>query len=135
MIRSTMTDQKRTTLTTKYNIEPRHSAAAMGSGDMPVLATPALISFMENCAMLLAGDYTDDVSTTVGTMITTDHQHATPIGDVIEVTASLSSLEGRKMTFDIVASDATGVVAECTHERFVVSRQRFLERLGIKEEA
>ena len=100
---------------------------------MPVLATPALIAFMENAAMLLARNYTEEGSTTVGTMITTDHQHATPIGETITVTAQLSSIEGRKLTFAIEATDQTGIVAQATHERFIVSRQRFLERLGIKE--
>ena len=124
-------ERKATTLTKQYLIEPKHSAAEMGSGDMPVLATPALIAFMENAAMLLARNYTEEGSTTVGTMITTDHQHATPIGET--VTALLSSIEGRKLTFAIEATDQAGVVAQATHERFIVSRQRFLERLGIKE--
>lgn len=126
-------NSKATTITKQYTIEPRHSAAEIGSGDMPVLATPALIAFMENAAMLLARDYTEEGATTVGTMIQTDHQHATPIGEVITVTARLTAIEGRKLTFAIEATDQAGTVAEATHERFIVTRQRFLERLGIKE--
>lgn len=120
-------------ITRQYTIETKHSAIEIGSGDMPVLSTPSLIAFMENAAMLLAREYTEVGSTTVGTRMMTDHQHATLIGEIITVTAKLSAIDGRKLTFSIEATDQAGIVAQATHERFIVTRKRFLERLGIKE--
>lgn len=119
-------------LTKTYITKKEHSAEIVGSGDMPVLGTPALIAFMENCAMLLAREQLPSQDqTTVGTNLSTNHLHPTPIGKGITVEATLTEVEGRKMSFSIIATDDIGTVAECTHERFVVSRQRFLEKIGL----
>ncbi len=119
-------------LTKSYIVTTVHSAEVVGSGDMPVLSTPALVSFMENCAMLLAREnLQEEGQTTVGINISTNHLHATPVGDTIAVEACLVSCEGRKLVFSITAADSAGTVAECTHERFIVSRERFLEKIGL----
>lgn len=124
---------EKATLTKEYTVTEALTAEVMGSGDMPVLATPALIAFMENTAMLLAKDSLEEGTTTVGTMIRTDHRHPTPVGETVRVTATLTAHEGRKYSFSITAEDSAGTVAEATHERVAVTRTRFLQKIGITE--
>lgn len=115
-----------------YKVADSHSAQQVGSGDMPVLSTPSLIAFMENCAMLLGKRVIPEAGdSSVGTQLSTNHLHASPVGAEIVVRAQLTQQEGRRLLFDITADDSVGRVAQCQHERFVVSRQRFLERIGL----
>lgn len=118
-------------LTQTYQVEEKHLALAVGSGDMPVLGTPCLVAFMENCAMRLAQTLLNEGESSVGTQISTSHLHPTPMGGKVEVEARLVERDSRRLIFEITASDEAGVVAECKHERFVVARQRFLEKIGL----
>lgn len=105
------------------------SAQHLGSGDMEVLATPAMIAVMENAAMLCVAPHMEDGFGTVGVMIETTHTRATAIGKSIEVTALVTAVEGRKISFNIVAKDDKGVIGSAKHDRFVVDRVKFLSRL------
>lgn len=105
------------------------SAAEMGSGDLPVLATPAMIALMENAAMIaVAGDLPEG-STTVGAMMNTTHIRPTAIGDTVTASAVLTAVEGRKLTFRVEARDSVGLVGEGDHIRYVVDRAKFLSKL------
>ncbi len=121
------------TLTKTFTVQPEHTAQVLGSGDMPVLATPMLVAYMENTAMLLAAESLTEGQTTVGTQISSDHRHPTPVRAEVTVTATLAEQDGRRYVFHIEASDEAGIVAACTHERFAVARTRFLEKVGIHE--
>jgi len=106
------------------------SAAEMGSGDLPVLATPAMIALMENAAMRAVAGELPEGSTTVGAMMNTTHIRPTAIGDTVTASAVLESVEGRKLTFRIEAHDSAGPVGEGSHIRYVVDRAKFLSKLG-----
>lgn len=114
----------------EYNVTADITAEKMGSGDMPVLATPAMVAMMENAAMELAKTLCKDGDTTVGCMINTTHERPSAIGAKIEVCATLTSQEGRKLSFSIVAKDGENVIGTATHERVIVTRERFLSKLG-----
>ncbi len=101
----------------------------MGSGDLLVLATPALVSMMENVAMSLAATSLSEADTTVGSEINTTHERPSAVGATIEVTATLIAVEGRKMSFSIEASDANNIIGRATHTRFVVNREKFMSKL------
>ena len=107
-------------------VKPENLAVAMGSGDLPVLATPAMVAFMENAAV---EDQLPEGNTTVGAMIQTTHLKPTALGDTVLVTATLLEVEGRKLTFSVVASDSQGKIGEGTHIRYVVDRNKFMEKL------
>ena len=113
-------------ITLTYTVTPDLTAQAMGSGDMPVLATPAMVAMMENASMRLVADG----DTTVGGQIDASHLRPSAAGSEIEVTATLTAQEGRKMTFRVEARDGGNVIGEATHVRFVVSRERFLSKLS-----
>ena len=117
-------------ITLTYEVTADKTAERMGSGDMPVLATPAMVAMMENAAMTLAGNLCADGDTTVGSLINTTHQRPSAVGATISVRATLTGHEGRKLTFAIEAKDGDNVIGVATHERFIVTRDRFLAKLG-----
>ncbi len=123
-----MMEEKTITLT--YEVTPDKTAEVMGSGDMPVLATPAMVAMMENAAMTLAKSLCADGDTTVGSLINTSHLRPSAVGATISVKATLVAHEGRKLTFAIVAKDGDNVIGEAEHVRFMVTRDRFLAKLG-----
>ena len=111
-------------------VTPASTAEAMGSGDMPVFATPALAALMENAAMLAVAAALPEGSTTVGTRLELNHVKASAAGAEVVAEALLTEVDGRRLTFRIEARDGDTVVGECIHERFIVDRERFLAKIG-----
>jgi len=103
-------------------------ASAMGSGDMDVLATPAMVVLMEQAAMLAVAQQLPEGSTTVGTRLEVSHIRATPAGAEVSATATLTAIDGRRLRFAVQAFDLDGIVGEGIHERVIVDRERFLAR-------
>lgn len=103
------------------------TAIALGSGSVPVLGTPRVIALCEQatCAAL-AGHLPAD-STTVGTRIEIDHLKPTAVGGTVTAEAVLETVEGRRLTFVVSASDDTGQVATGRITRALVDLARFLE--------
>lgn len=106
-----------------------NSAAAMGSGDMPVFATPAMVALMENAAMNAVAGQLPEGATTVGAEMNVTHIKPSGPGAEIIATAVVTGVEGRKLTFNVGAVDAEGMIGEGTHIRYVVDRQRFLSKV------
>ena len=110
-------------------VSAANTAATLGSGDMDVFATPAMVALMENAAMLAVRDHLPEGSATVGTQISTSHLNASPLGASITASAELIEMDGRRLTFAVKAWDEKGTIGEGTHTRFVVDRERFLSKL------
>lgn len=106
-----------------------NTAAAMGSGDLPVFATPAMVALMENAAMLAVASGLPEGATTVGAEMHVEHIKPSGLGAEIVASAVVTAVEGRKITFNVGARDAEGMIGEGTHVRFVVDRERFLAKL------
>lgn len=110
-------------------VSAANTAATLGSGDMDVFATPAMVALMENAAMLAVKDHLPEGSATVGTQINTSHLKASPLGATITASAELTAVDGRRLTFAVKAWDEKGIIGEGSHTRFVVDRERFLSKL------
>ena len=106
-----------------------NTAEFIGSGDMAVLATPAMIALMENAAMLAVALHLDEGDTTVGTEIATSHIKASKVGNTISAIAELTAIDGRKLSFKIEAYDGDKLIGEGQHTRFIVNREKFLSKL------
>ena len=106
-----------------------NTAEYIGSGDMAVLATPAMVALMENAAMLAVALHLEEGETTVGSMISTSHLKPSKIGNSISAIAELKAIDGRKLTFAISAYDGDTLIGEGEHIRFVVNREKFLSKL------
>ncbi len=107
-----------------------NTAAAMGSGDLDVFATPAMVALMENAAMKAVADALPEGSTTVGAEMNVTHIKPSGLGAEITATAVLTGVEGRKLTFNVGARDAEGMIGEGIHIRYAVDRRRFMEKVG-----
>lgn len=110
-------------------VSTTNTANTLGSGDMEVFATPAMIALMENAAMMAVAPYLDEGASTVGIEMASSHIKASPIGATITASAELISAEGRKLSFKVKAWDEQGVIGEGNHTRFVVDRERFLSKV------
>jgi fluoroacetyl-CoA thioesterase len=108
----------------------QQTAAFMGSGDMPVLATPAMVAMMEHAALMVVSSYLEDDETTVGSMVHINHLRPSAVGAKITICASLIEIAGRKLTFSVKAKDGETVVGEGTHVRYIVNRASFMSKLG-----
>lgn len=107
-----------------------NTAAAMGSGDLPVFATPAMVALMEHAAMEAVAGELPAGSTTVGSEMNASHLKPSKLGAEITATAVLTAVEGRKLTFNVGARDQEGVIGEGVHVRYIVDRERFMAKLG-----
>ena len=115
--------------TSELIVSEEMTASAMGSGDMEVLATPAMVALMENAAMLAVAPSLDDGYTTVGGYIEVSHLRPSKRGDKIKATASVTKIDGKKIEFNIQAFGNGELIGEGHHYRFIVERKKFLERL------
>ena len=116
--------------TSELTVTDTVTAIKMGSGDMPVLATPAMMALMENAAMLAVDDELPEGCTTVGGHIQSSHLKPSKIGDKVSATAEVTKVDGKKIEFKIAAYSGDVLVGEGTHLRFIVDRDKFMSRLG-----
>lgn len=117
----------------KYSVSVRvdktNSAAALGSGNLEVFATPAMVALMENAAMNAVAGELPEGSATVGTLLNVAHTRATGMGDIVTAEAILEEVNGRRLVFSVSAADSKGEIGKGKHERFIVDCERFLAKL------
>jgi fluoroacetyl-CoA thioesterase len=107
-----------------------HTAEAFGAGGVRVFGTPMMIGLMENAAWRLVQPELDEGMTTVGVLVNVRHLAATPVGDTVTATAELVEIAVRRLVFRVNARDSRRLIGEGTHERAIVSLERFLARLA-----
>ncbi|MBO7102759.1 MAG: thioesterase family protein [Bacteroidaceae bacterium] len=115
--------------TSELTVTDAVTAIAIGSGDMPVLATPMMMALMENAAMLAVKDKLPEGSTTVGGHIESSHLKPSKVGDKVSATAEVTKVDGKKIEFKVAAYSGDTLLGEGTHLRFIVDRERFLSKL------
>jgi predicted thioesterase len=113
-------------------VAPEHTALHLGSGQVAVLATPHMIRLMETAAVRAVDPLLPDGYGTVGVHVDVSHQAATPVGLRLRVTARLSCVDGRKLTFEVTAADEREVVGHGRHQRMIVEVSRFKQRTELK---
>ncbi|MGM9714219.1 MAG: thioesterase family protein [Prevotella sp.] len=106
-----------------------HLASTVGSGDMAVLATPVMISLMENAAMMAVASSLAPEETTVGSEMTSTHVRPTKLGDTVSAVARLVAIEGRRLEFEVEAADSKGLIGAGRHVRYIVNREKFMSKL------
>jgi len=114
-----------------FTVGDADTAAALGSGDVPVLATPRLIAWSEAVTVRALGGHIADDATTVGTRVELDHLGATAIGTEVTIEVVLSEVDGRKLRFEVHAwQDESVTIARGVVSRALMDREKFLARLG-----
>ncbi|MEM3440395.1 MAG: thioesterase family protein [Candidatus Bathyarchaeia archaeon] len=114
-------------LVMRFKAGPEHSASHLGSGG-EVLSTPSLIAFMERACKALAEPLPEG-QTTVGVRVDVYHLRAAPIGAEIEVSATLLSADGRRLTFWVEAFRGNERIGQGIHERRIIDEGEFLKGL------
>ncbi len=111
------------------------TADRFGNPGVNVLATPMLVSLCEEAALACLTPYLGPGEASVGTRVELSHIAATPVGMTVRVEATLTGIDGRRLTFDVRARDDREEVGVGRHERFLIDRARFLARVAEKGRA
>lgn len=106
-----------------------HTAPHVGSGVVPVLATPVMVNLWEAAALAAVEKFLPSGYQTLGTVLNVRHFAATPVGLEVRVLAELVALDGRTLTFSLRAEDEIEVIGEGSHERVIVNVDRFEQRV------
>ena len=104
------------------------TALALRTGDVPVLATPRVVTLAEEASVMAIEGELGDGSTSVGYRVQLDHLAPTAVGGKVRAEATLESIEGRRLTFRVSVNDGHGLVAAGRITRVIVERARFLEK-------
>lgn len=109
-------------------VADEHTAIALGSGDVPVVGTPALLALAEGaCVEAIAGELDDD-QTSVGAWAEIDHLAVAGIGATIQATATLVGHHNRRLEFAVAIERDGEPIARVRHRRVLVNRERFLAK-------
>ena len=123
--------------TVRAAVTEADTATAMGSGDVPVLATPRLLALAEAAACAAVAPHLADGLTTVGTRVSLEHRRASPLETEVVVEAELTEVDGSRLVFGFIArrdgTDDDVVLGAGTVERVVLDRARFLARVGASD--
>lgn len=108
------------------------TAISVGSGDLEVYATPAMIALMEGTASESVKPELELGQGSVGTCIAIKHLAATPIGMRVRCESELVEVDGRRLVFNITAYDEKDKIGEGTHERFIILNDKFQSKVNSK---
>lgn len=112
-------------------VDDARSAITLGSGSVPVFATPAMIALMEQAADRCAQTELPPSSITLGTHIDVAHVAPTALGASVTARAEITAVDGRLIRFSVTAHEGSKTIGRGTHTRMIVDRQRFLAKLGV----
>ena len=117
----------------KIFVDVGQTAASVGSGSLDVLATPVIITLVEQVAHKMLENVLPAGWTSVGTFVALHHNAPTPVGCSVAVECTVAEIRGREATFNTVVTDANGKVAEGTHKRVAIDARRFLAKVAERE--
>ncbi len=116
------------------DVTMEQTAAAVGSGALPVFGTPFLCGLMENAAMTCLQPYLEEGRGSVGTHLDVSHDAPTPVGMRVWAEAEVTAVSenGRMVDFSVRAWDEAGPIGAGKHTRAIIQNQRFLEKCNAK---
>lgn len=116
-------------------VEKENLASSMGSGLMPVFATPCMVALMEETAWRSVEPHMEKGCGTVGTALNIKHLAATPEGMKVWCESELVEIDGRRLVFNVKVYDNSGIIGEGIHERFIINNEKFAAKAESKKEA
>ena len=113
------------------------TAAAAGSGALPVFGTPFMAAMMENAAMTALQNFLEEGQGSVGTCLDIRHDAPTPVGMKVWAEAEITGVSenGKMVDFRVSAWDEKGPIGGGTHTRAIIDNQRFLDKCNGKLKA
>lgn len=119
------------TATVRHDIDRDRTIGFMGD-ECRVYATPKLLYDVEMACRDLLLKHLDAGRDSVGTRVELDHTGATLLGMWVEITVTLTAVNGNAVSFDFTARDAVEDVARGRHNRFIVGIEKTAQRLMAK---
>lgn len=114
--------------TVMHRVQEADTAIALGSGSVPVLATPRVLQWCEQACVEAVRPFLDPGAGSVGVQVMLDHVAPSAVGHTVTAEATLERVTGRKLFFTVSARDERGLLAAGKVVRAVVDEQRFMER-------
>jgi predicted thioesterase len=118
-----------------YTVTDADTAAALGSGLVPVLSTPRVLALVERATVEALEGALAQGATTVGAKVELEHLLATPVGAPVQVDATLGRVDGRRLQFAVQVTDAGRVAARGRVTRVLVDLERFLAGVAARRHA
>ena len=115
-------------------VTEQNTAICAGSGTLPVFATPFMCALMEKAAWMAIAPVLNEGDSSVGTKLNISHVSATPVGLKVWAESEVTAVDGKRIEFKVTAGDEKGIIGEGTHERFIVTDERFLAKTAKKLE-
>ena len=115
-------------------VSDTNTAQAACSGALPVFGTPFMCALMEEAAWKSIAPHLEEGQSTVGTRLDITHDSATPVGMKVWAESEVTQVDGRRLVLKLSAFDGRGQIGQGTHERFIVTDQRFLAKCAQKLE-
>lgn len=113
-------------------VSEANSAKTMGSGTLDVFATPAMIALMEKTSWSGVAPYLEEGQGTVGIRLDVTHDAPTPLGMTVTCESELVEIDGRRLVFEVTATDGKDVIGKGRHERFIVFDEKFQNKANEK---
>lgn len=113
-------------------VTERQTAAMIGSGTLPIYASPAMARLVENTCQLCVAKKLADGMTTVGISLNMRHVSSTPLGMIVRCESELVEIDSRRLVFSFKVYDEVGLIGEGRHERYVVNGAAFTEKTNSK---
>ncbi len=99
------------------------------SGALEVFATPAMIGLMEETCWKMVQPELEEGFGTVGTKVNICHLAPSPVGNTVKCEATLTEVDGRRLSFELVCTDGDKTVGTGTHERFIINNEKFMSKI------
>ena len=114
-------------------VTPENTAMSVGSGFLPVFATPMMAALMEKTAANSIQAELGEGEGTVGTSLNIRHLSATPVGMTVKCESELIEIDRRRLVFSLKVTDGVDVIGDGTHERFIINNEKFMSRAEAKK--
>ena len=115
-------------------VSDSNTAQAACSGALPVFGTPFMCALMEEAAWKSIAPHLDAGQSTVGTRLEVTHDSATPVGMKVWAESEVTQVDGKRIVLKVAAYDEKGLIGQGTHERFIITNDRFLAKAAQKQE-
>ena len=117
------------------DVNEGNTAQAACSGALPVFGTPFMCALMEEAAWKSIAPHLEEGQSTVGTKLNVSHDSATPVGMKVWAESEVTQVDGKRLVLKVAAYDEKGPIGQGTHERFIITDERFLAKCAKKREA
>lgn len=115
-------------------VSQANTAQAACSGALPVFGTPFMCALMEKASWTSLAPCLAEGEGTVGTKLDITHDSATPVGMKVWAESEVIRVDGKRIVLNVTAYDEAGLIGKGTHERFIITDQRFLAKAARKLE-